>query len=223
MTDQDSGKQRLSAQVNLTTLANSPVVWGAALGESRPLSPAAAGLVTSMSYYPDDLALLSWNSTILIDPDPMAAATAADLLEFAEVELLVLRIYDAQLDAELPAMYRQIARVERRLRLPFVGARRQLHHVQRLVAEVTEITERLDNGLKVTDDVYWNRLYSAGLAVLRVDAWRTGVEHKLALLRETYGMLRVEADAERDVILELAIIVLILVEVFLALPRVNSQ
>ena len=214
--------ERLSAPVDPASLANSPVVWGAALGESRPLSPSAAALVTSMSYYPDDLALLSWNSTILIDPDPLAAATAADLLEFAEVELLVLRIYDAQLDTELPDMYRQMARVERRVRTPFVGARRELHRVQRLVAEVTEITERLDNALKVTDDVYWNRLYTAGLGVLRVDAWRTGVEHKLALLRETYSMLRVEADAERDVILEMAIIVLILVEVFLALPRVSQ-
>ena len=82
---------------------------------------------------------------------------------------------------------------------------------------MTEITERLDNARKVTDDVYWNRFYSAALTVLRVDVWRTSVEHKLALLRETYTMLRVEADGERDVLLEVAIIVLILVEVALAL------
>ena len=36
-------------------------------------------------------------------------------------------------------------------------------------------------------------------------------------------MLRIGADAERDVILELAIIVLILVEVFLALPHVSPS
>src|SRR5262249_27840844 len=71
--------ERLSAQVDLATLARSPVLWGAALGESRQLSASAAALVTTMSYYPDDLALLTWNSTILIDSDPLAAATAADL------------------------------------------------------------------------------------------------------------------------------------------------
>jgi uncharacterized Rmd1/YagE family protein len=92
--------------------------------------------------------------------------------------------------------------------------------VQRLVAEVTQITERVDNALKVTDDVYWNRLYSAALAVLRVDVWRAGVEHKLGLLRQTYDVLRAEADAARGMILELAIILLILLEVILALlPR----
>lgn len=63
-----------------------------------------------------------------------------------------------------------------------------LHDVQRLVAEVTQVTERVDNALKVTDDVYWNRLYSALLNVLRLDVWRDGVEHKLALIRETYSM-----------------------------------
>jgi uncharacterized Rmd1/YagE family protein len=81
------------------------------------------------------------------------------------------------------------------------------------------VTERLDNALKVTDDVYWNRLYTAALGVLRVDVWRTGVEHKLALLRETYSMLRTAATAERDAFLEVAIILLIVVEVVLALPH----
>src|SRR5262245_797193 len=208
-----------TAPIDVASLAEAPAVWAAALGEQRPLSSTAAELVTRMSYYPDDLTLLSWNSTILIDPDPLAAAMAAELIEFAEVELLVLRIYDAQLDTELPAMYRQLARAERRLRLPFGAARTELHLVQRLVAEVTEVTERLDNALKVTDDVYWNRLYSAALNVLRVDVWRTGVEHKLSLLRETYSMLRAEAEAERDLTLEIAIVVLILIEVVLAFAR----
>ena len=91
-----------------------------------------------------------------------------------------------------------------------------LHDVQRLVAEFTEVTERLDNALKVTDDVYWNRLYSAMLNVLRVNMWRAGVEHKLALLRETYSMLHDQADAERASALEWIIVLLILVETFMA-------
>jgi hypothetical protein len=102
--------ERLSAQMEASALAQSPFVWSAALGERQLLSASAHGLVTTMSYYLDDLALLTWNSTVLVDPDPVAAATAADLLEFAEVELLVLRIYDAQLEEELPAMYRHMAR-----------------------------------------------------------------------------------------------------------------
>jgi len=212
--------ERLVGDASVTALAEHPLVWAALLGEKRPLSKSAASLITSMSYYPDDLALLSWNGALLLEPEPLAAATAADLIEFANVELLLMRTYDADLDAELPRMYRQLPRVQRRFALPLVGRySRLVHDVQRLIAEFTEVTERVDNALKVTDDVYWNRLYSAMLSVLRVDVWRAGVEHKLALLRETYSLLHDEADAERASALEWTIILLIVFEILMAILR----
>lgn len=212
--------ERLVGDVNVAALAEHPQVCAALLGEQRALSPSAAGLITSMSYYPDDMALLSWNGALLLEPEPLAAATAADLIEFANVELLLMRSYDADLDAELRRMYRQLPRVQTRFALPLV--RRYsglLHDVQRLIAEITEVTERVDNALKVTDDVYWNRLYTAMLNVLRVDIWRAGVEHKLALLRETYSMLHDKADTERSTALEWTIILLIVFEIVIALLR----
>jgi hypothetical protein len=210
--------ERLEQPAGAASLGEHPVVQAALLGERRRLSPSATQLLTSLSYYPDDLALLSWNGALLIDPDPLAGATAVDLVEFANVQLLLLRSYDAQLDAQLPPMYRRISAAQRRFALPLVRpVRRVLHDLQRLVAEVTEVTERIDNALKVTDDVYWNRLYSAMLGVLLVQTWRAGVDHKLALLRETYGMLHDQADAERANALEWIIVILILVELIVAL------
>lgn len=210
--------ERLVGDVSVANLSEHPLVKAALLGEQRLLSQSAMGLITSMSYYPDDLALLSWNGALLIEPEPLAAATAVDLIEFANVELLLMRCYDAVLDAELPQMYQRIAREQHRFELPLVRPYSQLlHDVQRLVAEVTEVTERVDNALKVTDDVYWNRLYTAILNVLRVNEWRGGVEHKLALLRETYSMLHNEADAERASALEWTIVLLILFEILMAL------
>jgi hypothetical protein len=210
--------EQLAEPSAAAALGAHPVVQATLLGERRILSASAAGLTTSMSYYPDDLALLSWNAALLIDPDPLAAATAADLVEFANVELLLLRSYDAHLDAQVPPLYRRIAAAQRRFALPLVQRyRRLLHAVQRLVIELSEVSERIDNAFKVTDDVYWNRLYSALLGVLRVQVWRDGVNQKLALLRATYGMLHGEADAERAAALEWAVILLILVELILAL------
>ena len=210
----------LTSELNVAEVAKHPLVWAAMLGEQRALSPDAARLVTKMSYYPDDLALLSWNGALLIDPDPVASATAVELIEFAQVELLLMRDYDADLDAQLPGMYRRISRPQRRVALPVIrGYGGTLHDIQRLIAEVTEVTERVDNALKVTDDVYWNRLYSALIAVLRVDVWRSGVEHKLALLRQTYGLLQDEAGAERALVLEVTIVLLIALEIALALLK----
>ena len=212
--------ERLADGASVQDLRGHPLVWAAVLGERRPLSPDAAGLVTGMSYYPDDLALLGWSGALLIDPDPVAASTAIDLVEFGQVELLLMRVYDAGLDEQLPGMYRLISRPRSQFILPLVrGYGGALHETQRLIAEVTEVTERVDNALKVTDDVYWNRLYTALVTVLRIDVWRRGVEHKLTLLRQTYGLLQDEASAERALALELTIIVLIALEIVLALLK----
>lgn len=210
--------KQLAAEANVVALAEHPRVQSALLGEQRQVSADAVSLISSLSYYPDDLALLSWNGAILIEADPLAAMTAADLLEYANVQLLLLRTYDASLDADLPRMYQRMAGAQSRFSLPFVRRyTRLLHDVQRLVAEVVEVTERVDNAFKVTDDVYWNRLYSATLNVLRVEVWREGVDHKLALVRETYGMLHDQADAERANALEWAIVLLIVFEIVMAL------
>jgi hypothetical protein len=212
--------ERLEDPANVGMLADHPLVQAALLGERRPLSAGAAALISDMSYYPEDLALLSWNGALLVEPDPLAAGTATDLLEFANVELLLLRSYDADLEAELPRMYGRIAAARRRLALPLVRPyNRLLNDVQRLVIEITEVTERIDNALKVTDDVYWNRLYSTMLNVMRIHLWRAGVEHRLALLRETYDMLHDQAEAERSAALEWIVIILILFEIIMALVR----
>ena len=209
---------RLDPPCTVADLADHPVVRATLLGERRPLSADASRLVTAISYYLDDLALLSWNGALLIEPDAAAAATAAEIIAFANVELLLIRSYDAALDARLPEVHRRIAQAQRRFTLPLVRRYSQLlSDVQRLVAEVTEVTEQIDNALKVTDDVYWNRLYSAALGVLRVRVWRDGVDHKLALLRETYAMLHADADSERAAALEWAIVLLIVFEIVMAL------
>ncbi|MFQ3630604.1 hypothetical protein [Roseiflexus sp.] len=210
--------ERLDPPYGAKELADHPIVRAALLGERRILSEDATRLITALSYYPDDLALLSWNGALLIEADAAAAMTAADILAFANVELLLIRSYDAVLDARLPEVYRRIAEAQRRFAIPLVRRYSQLlGDVQRLVAEVTEVTEQIDNALKVTDDVYWNRLYSAALGVLRVRVWRDGVDHKLALLRETFAMLHAGADSERAAALEWAIVLLIVFEIVMAL------
>lgn len=210
--------ERLAPPCNVAELSDHPAVRAALLGERRMLSADASRLVTALSYYSDDLALLSWNGALLIESDAAAAATAVDILAFANVELLLIRSYDAALDARLPEVHRRIAHAQRRFTMPLVRRYSQLlSDVQRLVAEVTEVTEQIDNALKVTDDVYWNRLYSAALSVLRVRVWRDGVDHKLALLRETYAMLHADADSERAAALEWAIVLLIVFEIVMAL------
>jgi hypothetical protein len=191
------------------------------LSEFRPLADEARRelLAHRYSYYTDDLALLTWDNALVVDPAP-GATDVEYIVEFANAQLLELRYYDAILDAEIPKLYERIAAARTGSRGLFTRRfSNLLGDMQRLFADSTELVERVENSLKVTDDVYLARIYSAALEIFRGRAWRSGVDRKLSLIRETYEMLNAEAQASRAEVLELAIVFLIVAEIVLALVR----
>jgi len=191
------------------------------LNEARPIAIKARDelLQHRFSYYVDDLALLSWDNALVLDPAE-GATDVEYIVEFANAQLLELRYYDAILDAEIPKLYDRIEAARGRSWRLF--SRRYsvlLGEMQRLFADSTELVERVENSLKVTDDVYLARIYSAALEIFRGRAWRAGVDRKLTLVRETYEMLNAEAQAARAEALELAIVLLIVAEIVMAMVR----
>jgi hypothetical protein len=191
------------------------------LRERRELSADARRelLPHRFSYYADDLTILTWDNALVIEPRG-DDRDVEYILEFANAQLLELRYYDAVLDAELPAMYDRIAAARGRVSaLPTWRYRPLLARLQTRVADVTETVERVENALKVTDDVYLARIYAAALELFRGTAWRRGIERKLSIVRETYSMLNAEAQAARAELLEIAIIALIVIEIVVGLRR----
>jgi len=189
------------------------------LNERRALSGAARRelLPHRFSYYPDDVAIVTWENALVVEPAP-GDTDVQYVLEFANAQLLEFRVYDAGLDAELPAMYDRVA-AARRSRWGVVGRgyAAVLGELQTLVADSTELVERAENALKVTDDVYLARIYSAALEIFRGRAWRSGIDRKLAIIRDTYTMLNAEAQAWRAEMLEIANVLLIVAELVVAL------
>lgn len=208
-----TGGESSDPQVMLTNERLAPLL----LGEPRPLAPAALRELMHhrFSYFQDDLVVLTWENALVLEP------TANDrdveyILEFANAQLLELRVYDAVLDAELPLMYDQVADARHRRRpLPTRRYQHVLSRLQTRVADVTETVERAENALKVTDDVYLARVYGAALELFRATAWRRGIERKLEIFRSTYAMLNGEAQSARAELLEIAVIVIIVAEVVL--------
>lgn len=186
------------------------------LNERRALSTAARRelLPHRFSYTTSDLAILTWDNALVVEPDP-EDDDVQYVLEFANAQLLELRVYDALLDDELPRMYERAAGA-RRGRLLGIRFASVLAGIQTLIADFTEPVERVENSLKLTDDVYLARIYSAALEIFRGRAWRAGIDRKLAIIRETYTMLNDEAQAARAEILELTIVLLIVAEIVLA-------
>jgi hypothetical protein len=189
-------------------------------GETRPLSAAARqGLLRQrFSYFEDDLVILTWGRAILVEP--RRDTDVADVLELVNAQLLEMRYYDERLDDELPRMYSLVGAARRTTSL--LAARRYAALARRLtamVAEVTEVTEKVDNALQVTEDVYLARVYAAAIDTLRVPAIGAAVDRKVAIMRDTYTALYSESHANRAEMLEISILVLIALEIVLSILR----
>ena len=186
--------------------------------ESRPLSAQEAAALTeqSYSYFEDDLAVLTWDRAFLYEP--RRDSDVIDIIEVANAQLLEMRYYDELLDAELVSMYELVANARGGLSL--LASRRAARLARSLYgvfAEVTQLTERVENSLQVAEDVYLARIYGTALDLFRVHRLGAAVDRKLAIIRDTYTALYEEASSRRAELLELAIVLLIVFEIVLAL------
>ena len=165
----------------------------------------------TLSYARDDRAVLAWDAALLIAPEP--PADLVELIEYANVQVLELRYYDRALTRRMIRMYEDLEAADRFSRF---GRRRQYHQLMnRLMATyagISEVTEEIENLIKITEDVYYARVYATALRVLRADQWRASVDRKIDLIRENYQMLSDEVNREHGNVLEWVIIILIALE-----------
>ncbi len=169
-------------------------------------------LSNTHSYTEEDLAVLSWDAAYLCDVE--YPADIIDLIEFANVQVLELRYYDRELTRQMEKMYDDIEDAER---LSQFSRMRQYHAIMsRLMetqAEISETVEKVDNLIKVTEDVYYARVYATALKVMRSGQWSESVNKKISVIRETYAMLSDEVRIQHSNFLEWVVIILIAIEI----------
>lgn len=188
------------------------------LAEQEPLSDQVRRetLRNSFSYGQDDLAIITWDSALVYDST--GSTDIPDLLEFANSQLLELRYYDSLLTGEMEKMYDAIEEAEKVVSFRRLGHyRRIMNQLTELIADVTEITERIDNSLKVTEDVFYARIYGTALSIFRTKAWAESIDRKISIITQSYSMLSNRTINQRSELLELTIVFLILLEVILGL------
>lgn len=190
------------------------------LGEPRSVTAGAIRELLSprLAYFEDDLTVLTWGSALVVEP--VAEDTDVQyVLEFANAQLLELRWYDAVLDTEVPAIQTRFRQARQGFHLFGRRYSRLLESLQQRVADSVEMIERVENSLKVTDDVFLARVYAGALEEFRERIWRSGIERKIAIVRGTYDMLNAESLVRRSETLEIIIVLLIAFEIGLALLR----
>ncbi|HEY6004298.1 MAG TPA: hypothetical protein VIV57_15590 [Anaeromyxobacter sp.] len=206
--------------VRATELMASAPIAELLLGETSeiPLSRAEREDIHAhhLTYLEDDLAVLHWNSALVVEPS--GVEDIPDLLEFATAHLLELRYYDALLDRELHRIYDEIEAGGSLVANIFTRRYRRLQReTAALLLELSEMIERLENAVKIVGDFYLARLYQSAVRRFRLPAWQETVLRKQKLVADVNDLIGDAADTSRSELMEMAIIALIVFEIVAAL------
>jgi hypothetical protein len=168
-----------------------------------------------LSYFATDLVVPTWNTALVCDTEAGVQA-ALELIEYANSQLLQFRYYDEKLDDELAAIYREL-QLPARWYESWFGRRfaRAAKHVHALVIDVTELTERTENALKLVGDVYAARLLFRVSSRLGLPEWQASVKDKLKTLDDIYHFAVDQTSMDRGENLELAIVLILIFELIL--------
>jgi hypothetical protein len=121
------------------------------------------------------------------------------------------------LDRQLSWIYSELAKRRAVSAFRLRDYERLAKKVTEIVADLTEVTEKVDNALKVTEDVYYARIYRAAMMLFRSRDWEASIKEKLQVVTNTSKMIYDEISTKRGHLLELGIIILILIEIIILL------
>jgi len=185
------------------------------LYETRELSPHTIEetLRSRFSYYPEDLVIVHLDNAFVIEPS--GSTDILDLLEFANAQILELRYYDDVLDKQLAWIYGELSKRKRVSVFRLRGYEKLARKIMETVTELSEVTEKVDNALKVTEDVYYARIYRTAMSRLRSMDWEQSIKDKLQIVTNIYSMIYEDISTKRGHILEIGIILLIIIEIIL--------
>lgn len=185
----------------------------------RPLSEeiVESHMRRAIQYYADDAAVIGWNAALVLDAD--GARDQLEVLEIATARLLELRYYDNLLARELAGVYTaaEVARGSSALfRSPFVRVARR---AATLFVEMTDLYDRVEGALTLVGDAYTARLYREAAHRFRLTEISAAVREKLGTLAQVSEIFEAEINHRRATLLEIAIVLLIVLEVVLGLVR----
>ena len=169
-----------------------------------------------LSYYAEDLVVSDWDAALVIDR-PEEMVETLHVIELANVQLAELQTYDRTLDAALTRSYIDLAR------RPRAKARKVMWDLREIGLDLSRLTDELSNTAKFLGDWHLARVYQHLSRLFHLDDWRKTIDEKLATLRDVYRMLREDQVNRWMITLELAIVVLFILDlILLLLPQVHS-
>jgi hypothetical protein len=164
-----------------------------------------------LSYHLNDLTLIDWNAAFIYDPE--ASYDIPDVIEFALIQLLELRLYDHMLDTIIDKSYDTLMPARHRL-FPFSSTLRSLVQIK---LDVSEIIDRLENRLKLIGDVFLAKVYETAARRFYLEHWKSATRSKLSTIESLFNTTWTRVQTNRMVILETGIVVLFIIDIILIL------
>jgi hypothetical protein len=157
-----------------------------------------------ISYYDDDLTIITWNAAVVVGSNMDDVLT---VLELANVQLRELHYLDDRLDDSLQESYD--------IQEQSHDVKASMRRIRELMLDGQAFSEAVTNAFKPFPDAFLARVYALASDALGLNHFDRSVKEKLNLLNTFYTTLSDEADHERSMRMELIVIVLIVIEIII--------
>lgn len=174
-------------------------------------------LDSAIGYYRGDLIVIDTEAAFIYDDE---YEDLMDIFEFANVQQLELQYFDRILDQQLNTVYeREIKKLPFKSYLPFIGALSSdpVGDLGKLKVDISVITERLENSIKLSGETYYFELFTLLTEKLDLTKWKESINRKLDIIIDIRTVYENKVEAIREDLLSVLIILLIFIEMIVGI------
>lgn len=173
-------------------------------------------LESAMGYYRGDLIVIDSEAAFTADDE---FEDVFDLFEFANIQQLELQYFDKTLDQQLNIIYEhKIRPLPLTSYLPFIGARNTaVLDLGRMKVDISVITERLENSVRLTGEAYYSEIYKLLMQKLDIQTWKESLKSKLEIIEDVQMVYQNQIESIREDLLSVLIIILIFIELIVGI------
>jgi hypothetical protein len=176
-------------------------------------------LASSIGYYGQDLIIVDSAASFIYDDEYFEPL---EFFESANIQKLELQYFDRELDQKLNFFYAQKSyEVPFKAYIPLLGQRVELpvSRLAKMRVDISVVTERLENSIKMAGDEYYSKLYSMLVEKLSIKEWRDSIGRKLNIINDLYTVYQDRLDTIHEELLTIVVIILITFEAMVAFMR----
>lgn len=174
-------------------------------------------LERAFGYFRGDLMVIDTEAAFVYDDE---YEEVLDLFEFVNIQHLELQYFDRLLDKQLTVAYNRGNKQLLSLREYIPRGRANISSADTLAmlkVEISVITERLENSIKLVGEPYYTELYEALTDALGLENWKSSIEKKLSIVQDLSELYENRSQAARDDMINILIVILIFLELIVGI------